>query len=153
MPRIGRPVTPRVTNFEDGRAMVNLRLTGIPFESANDELLKNLYDNLSATFAGLGRDHGNKLSLWTTFSRRKVEFGQEYSFDSAFLQQFADKYLGRFREGNYYENSFWLSLVLKYSDFDDGVRAVEQIGDEAFKSLRDYDPEYLEVYERNGIQF
>ncbi|WP_083854938.1 transporter [Burkholderia sp. KJ006] len=153
LPKIGRPVTPRVTNFEDGRAMVNLRLTGIPFESASDELLTNLYDNLSGTYAGLGRDHGNRLSLWTTFSRRKVRFGQEYSFQSTFLQQFADKYLQRFRNGDYFENSFWLSLVLKYEDFDDGIRTIEQIGDEAFKSLRDYDPEYLEVYDKNGIQF
>ncbi|SMG61567.1 VirB4 family type IV secretion/conjugal transfer ATPase [Paraburkholderia susongensis] len=153
LPKIGRPVTPRVINMEDGRAALAMRLTGIPFESASDELLDNQFENLSGIFAGLGRDHGSNLSIWTTFRRRKVEFGQEYAFSSSFLQQFSNKYLSRFRDGEYYENSFFITLVFKYSDFDDGIKTIEQLGDEAFKSLRDYDPEYLEVYERNGIQF
>jgi type IV secretion system protein VirB4 len=33
------------------------------------------------------------------------------------------------------------------------LKEVEQLGEELFKSLVDYDPEYLETYERNGIMF
>ncbi|CAJ0807720.1 Type IV secretion system protein virB4 [Ralstonia psammae] len=153
LPRIEMPMAPRVTHYEDGRMMLAMRLTGIPFESASDALLTSLFDNLSAFYAGIGRDYGNRLSMWATFKRRKVTFKQQYEFQTRFLQDFTGKYLQRFHNGNYFENSFYLSLLLKYDDFDDGLKAIEQLGDEAVKSLRDYDPEYLETYQRNGLPF
>ena len=153
LPRIEMPITRRVTHYDDGRMMLCMRLTGTPFESASDALLTNLFDNLSGFYAGIGRDHGNRLSMWATFKRRKVSFRQAYQFQSQFLQDFTHKYLQRFHNGNYFENSFYLSLLLKYDDFDDGLKAIEQLGDEAVKSLRDYDPEYLETYQRNGLPF
>lgn len=153
LPRIEMPITSRVTHFEDGRMMVCVKLTGIPFESASDTLLTSLFDNLSGFYAGIGRDYGNRLSMWATFKRRKVSFNQTYQFQSSFLQDFTRKYLERFHNGNYFENTFYLSLILKYDDFDDGLKAIEQLGDEAIKSLRDYDPEYLETYQRNRLPF
>ncbi len=153
LPRIEMPITPRITHYEDGRMMVCCKLTGTPFESASDALLTSLFDNLSGFYAGIGRDYGSRLSMWSTFKRRKVSFNQAYRFQSRFLQDFTQKYLQRFHHGNYFENSFYLSLLLKYDDFDDGIKAIEQLGDEAVKFLRDYDPEYLETYQRNGLPF
>ncbi|KGW12220.1 VirB4 family type IV secretion system protein [Burkholderia pseudomallei] len=153
LPRLGRHVTARVVHMEDKRFLIAFRLTGVAFEASSDALLENLFDNLSGFIARLGVNVGSDLAIWTTFQRHKVSFGQAYRFDSTFLRDFAAKYLKRFESGEYYENAFYISLVLKYEDFDDGLRAIEQLGEEAFNSLRPYDPEYLEAWNRNGIQF
>ena len=70
LPKIGRPVSRRVTHIEDGRFLFSLRLTGIPFEAQTDGVIVNMFDNLSEMFGKLGRDFGGRLAYWVTFSRR-----------------------------------------------------------------------------------
>jgi type IV secretion system protein VirB4 len=152
LPKFGRHITPRVIVMDD-RLLICMRVMGLPFEAVSDAVIENNYHTLTKTISGVGRDHGNKLALWTHFMRRKVRFDQKYSFSGKFVREFTDKYLERFRSNDYFENSFYISLILKYEDLDDGLKEVEQLGEELVKSLRVYDPEYLETYERNGILF
>jgi len=153
LPKYGRHVTPRLIHMKDRKFLVCMRVMGLPFESASDAVIANNYDTLSATIAGLGRDHGSKVALWTTFKRRKVQFNGQYAFRSRFAREFSELYLQRFRTNDYFENTFYVSLLLKYDDFDDGIKEAVQLSDELIKALRIYDPEPLETYERNGIQF
>jgi type IV secretion system protein VirB4 len=152
LPKYGRHVSSRVIDME-GKFLVCMRVMGLPFESVNDSVLVSHYDTLTKTISNLGRDHGNKLALWTHFLRRKVRFDQKYQFSSTFAREFTEKYLERFRSNDYFENSFYISLIFKYDDFDDGLKEVEQLGEELYKAMVEYDPEYLETYERNGIMF
>lgn len=153
MPKYVRHVTPRVIRMDGRQLMVIMKVTGTPFESVSDAILANNYDNLTRIITGLGRDHGSRLSVWTTFKRRRVTFDEQYRFESRFAYLFTQKYLERFRKTDYFENTFYVSLILKYEDLDDGIKAIEQLADDASKSLRIYDPEFLETYERNGILF
>jgi len=153
LPPIEMPITSRVTHYEDGRMMICMRLSGIPFESTSDSVLTNLFDNLSNLFARTGKDFGNRLSLWMTFKRRKAAFHQEYQLEAAFLRDFTRKYLNRFGREKYFENSFYISIVYRYDDFEDGLNIIEQIGGDSFKYLQEYQPEFLEVYPSNGMQF
>jgi type IV secretion system protein VirB4 len=105
LPKYDRHITSRVVKV-DGMLMICLRVMGLPFESVSDAVIVNKFDNLTKTISGLGRDHGNKLALWTTFMRRKVRFDQRYSFPSKFARDFTEKYLDRFRSNDYFENSF-----------------------------------------------
>lgn len=152
LPKYGRHITPRVVSMDD-RLVIFFRVMGLPFESTSDAVIESNYHGLTKTISDLGRDHGNKLALWTHFMRRKVRFDQKYAFSSRFVREFTDKYLERFRTNDYFENSFYISLILKYEDLDDGLKQIEQLGDELVKALRVYDPEYLETYARNGMLF
>ncbi|BCF95412.1 transporter [Paraburkholderia largidicola] len=152
LPKYGRHLTNRVIGM-DNRLLVCIRLMGMPFESVSDALVVNEFDNLTKNYSDVGRDHGNKLAMWTHFLRRKVRFNQRYNFTTRFGREFTQKYLKRFHEGDYYENSFYISLILKYEDLDDGLKDIGQLADQLVKSLSPYDPEYLETYERNGIMF
>lgn len=153
LPKYSRHVAPRILRLEDKKLMVVLRVTGSPFESVSDDVLKINYDNLTTTISLLGRDHGNRLAFWTTFDRRKVRFDDHFRFQGKFLRRFATKYLQRFQKDDYLENRFWITLILKYDDLDDGVKAAEMLADDAMKSLAIYDPECLQTYQRNDILF
>ncbi|CAG9235710.1 Type IV secretion system protein VirB4 [Paraburkholderia tropica] len=153
MPKVGRPISRRISTMEDRRMFFNIKLMGIPFESVNDQVLESAFENLTDMLTALGRDHGRKVQLWTTFRRRKVSFNGRYAFSSEFCERFAFKYLQRFREGEYFENAFYITLLFSYDDFDDGLKQIEQMADGMEKQLAAYDPEFLETFERNGIQF
>jgi len=152
LPKFGRHISARVIEMDD-RLYLGMRVMGLPFESVSDSVIESHFHGLTKTLSHLARDHGNKLALWTHFMRRKVTFNQKYAFSSRFAREFTEKYLARFRNNDYFENQFYISLILKYEDLDDGLKEMEQLGEELSKSLNIYDPEYLETYERNGMMF
>jgi type IV secretion system protein VirB4 len=153
LPKIGRHVTPRVVAYEDGRALLVIKFAGMPFESMDDDIIVNRFNARNRIIAALAKDKGKRLALWTTLKREKVTFGSKFAFKSAFMQQFASKYLQRFDTGNYYENNFYLSVILKHDDIAEGAVELEEVGNQLVKALKVYDPEYLVVYQENGIMF
>jgi type IV secretion system protein VirB4 len=153
LPKIGRHVTPRVVNYEDGRTLLVIKLAGMPFESLPDSDIKTRFDSLNRVIAAVSKAKGRRLAWWTTLRREKVQFAERYAFKSQFMRQFSDAYLARFDTGNFYENSFYISVLLKYDDLVDGAGELEEVGDQLLKALAYYDPEPLVVYERNGIMF
>lgn len=153
LPPIGRPVSECVTSFEDDRVMLSLRLDGMPFESVNRNEIENRFDALNRLFISLAMDKGSRLALWTTLMRRRVPFNERYAFSSSFMRRFSEKYLERFREESYFENSFFITAVLKTEDIAEGTEELEELGQSMFKALLAYDPEVLTVFERNGVLF
>jgi len=151
MPKIGRPVSRRVTHLEDGRLMLVLRLTAVPFEVQNETVIVNGFNNMSETIGKLGRDYGGRLAFTGTLARRRTPFNQVYRFESRFVRHLASKYLARFRDGHYFESTYYLSLVLKYEDFEDGLKQIESLGKQAFLELADYDPAILETFDRRHL--
>jgi type IV secretion system protein VirB4 len=154
LPPIGRPVSARVTSLEDGRAVLCIEIAGMPFESVSTRVIENHFDGLNRFFAALAMDKGNRLSIHLTFNRRHVSFAQRYTFTSNFVQQLVDKYLDRgFRKRAFFENTFFMSLVLKLDDLEEGIVELEDLGETVMKQLVAYDPEYLTTFERNGMLF
>ncbi|WP_175743220.1 transporter [Burkholderia ambifaria] len=153
LPRIGRPVSITTTSIDNGGAMLVLRVNGVPFESVSRGEIEARYDSWNRQLAAMTLEKGNRLSLWSTFRRRRVSFGDEYRFYNPFIQQAVDKYLQRFRKHHHYENSFYISAILQGDDLDESVRELEELGESLTKSLIAYDPQPLETYEHNGILF
>ncbi|EDT05877.1 component of type IV transporter system [Burkholderia ambifaria IOP40-10] len=153
LPRIGRPVSVTTTSIDNGGAMMVLRVNGVPFESVSRGEIEARYDSWNRQLAAMTLEKGNRLSLWSTFRRRRVSFGDEYRFYNPFIQQAVDKYLQRFRKHHHYENSFYISAILQGDDLDESVRELEELGESLTKSLIAYDPQPLETYEHNGILF
>ncbi len=154
LPHLNIHVSERVVTYRDNRMLMVIRLAGMPFESIDDAVLENRFDGLNKFFASLAKDKGSRLGIWTHLMRRKVQFKELYQFDTTFMKAFGAKYLQRFEHEDYFENRFTISLVLKYDDFDDGLREIEDLGNYVLKSLSMYDPECLRAYENdNGVWF
>jgi type IV secretion system protein VirB4 len=151
MPEIGHPVTPRVSHLGGNRFATTLAMRGVPFEVHENRILENLFDNDTETYSKLGRDLGGRLGYWATFTRRLVTFDRTYRFRSRFTQRFASRYLERFATGRFFDNRYYLTLLLKYDDFDDGLKEIESLGRQALLQLGEYDPEILTVYERTHM--
>ncbi|MCA3836484.1 MAG: transporter, partial [Burkholderia sp.] len=128
LPRIGRPVSVTTTSIDNGGAMMVLRVNGVPFESVSRGEIEARYDSWNRQLAAMTLEKGNRLSLWSTFRRRRVSFGDEYRFYNPFIQQAVDKYLQRFRKHHHYENSFYISAILQGDDLDESVRELEELG-------------------------
>lgn len=153
LPRIGRPVSETATSIDNGGAFMVLRLSGVPFESVSRGEIEARYDSWNRQLAAMTLEKGNRLSLWSTFRRRRVSFGDEYRFYNPFIQQAIDKYLQRFRKHDHFENSFYLTAILQGEDLDESVRELEELGEALTKALVSYDPQLLETYAHNGILF
>ncbi|MFL9876650.1 VirB4 family type IV secretion/conjugal transfer ATPase [Paraburkholderia megapolitana] len=153
LPKIGRPVSELVTSFEDDRAMIVVRLAGMPFESVSMAEITSHYEALNRFYAALVMDKGNRLGLWATLTRRRVTFDEEYRFRSSFMKRFGEKYLKRFRDGSYFENAFYLSVILKGEELQELITELHELAETLDTSLAAYDPQMLRVVERNGILF
>lgn len=153
LPRIGRPVSETATSIDNGGAFMVMRLSGVPFESVSRGEIEARYDSWNRQLAAMTLEKGNRLSLWTTFRRRRVSFGDEYRFYNPFIQQAVDKYLQRFRKHDHFENSFYLTAILQGDELDESVRELEELGESLSKALVSYDPQLLEIYAHNGILF
>ena len=153
LPRIGRPVSETSTSIDNGGAFMVLRLSGVPFESVSRGEIEARYDSWNRQLAAMTLEKGNRLSLWTTFRRRRVSFGDEYRFYNPFIQQAVDKYLQRFRKHDHFENSFYITAILQGDDLEESVRELEELGESLTKALVSYDPQLLETYAHNGILF
>jgi type IV secretion system protein VirB4 len=153
LPKIGRHVSPHAVNFDDGRALLVIRFSGLAFESLSEGEIESRFNQRNRVIAAAAKSKGNRLAFWTTLQRRKVRFDSRFAFRSAFMKQFSASYLRRFTTGDYYENVFYLSALLRHDDLKEGVAELEELGEQLAKSLSGYDPEILGTYERNGMLF
>jgi len=153
LPKIERHVKRHVVSYTDDKALLVIKLTGMPFESLPDDMIVNRFDSRNRVFASMAKDKGNRLAIWTTLKREKVSFDSRFQFKSGFMREFAKQYLKRFELGSYFENNFYVSLVLKHEGIEEGANELEELGDQVIKSFKAYDPEYLTTYVSNGMLF
>src|ERR1700692_1643400 len=131
IPKYRHPVTKHVQQLEGNRFMVTLAMRGVPFEVHENVVMERMFDRDTETYSKLGRDLGGRLGYHATFTRRRVSFERVYCFNSRFMQWFAEAYLQPFSDGSFYENRYYLSLILKYDDFDDGIKEIESLAQQA----------------------
>lgn len=153
LPKYEQHMTPQVVRLDDRRLLICIRLSGMPFESVSDQAIKTAFDALANTFTTLGRSYANRLEIVATLHRKRIRFDQTYRFKTMFLREVTGKYLDRFRSEKYFENGFYLSLLLTYNDLEDGLKDAGDLIEQCRQAFRPYDPEILETYEHNGILF
>lgn len=154
LPRISQHVTPEIVHFEDGYFGFTIKCRGVPFESEGDRHIMNNFLALQNTFTSIGKLHGNKAALWLTVEKRAREFERDYYFSNPFCKEFSEKYLERFRKGKFYDINFYVSVILKYDNFSDGLKSTERLLRTVTNDLFIYDPEVLGVYKnQNGVLF
>ncbi|MDK4605901.1 hypothetical protein [Kingella kingae] len=62
-------------------------MNGLPFDGVEDSYLYTQFVGLKNMLAGIGKTLGNRLAVWTTLQRKKINFDREYNFKTRFCQQ------------------------------------------------------------------
>ncbi|MGF6601767.1 type IV secretion system protein VirB4 [Paraburkholderia sp. GAS448] len=152
IPKYGHPVTKHVQHLEGNRFMVTLAMRGVPFEVHENVAMERMFDRDTEAYSKLGRDLGGRLGYHATFVRQRVSFDRVYRFKQRFLQWFVREYIGRrFGDEKFFENRYYLSLILKYEEFDDGLKEIGSLAQQALLQFAEYEAELLEVYERKHM--
>ena len=129
-------------------------MSGIPFDGVDDKHLFAQFVSLRTLLAGMGKTLGNRLAIWGTLQRLKINFDRKYEFDSVFCQKFAEKYLKRFQNEDYFENVYHITVLIKTDNIDAGIKEAEEQIQIMMRSLDAYDPYLLTAYQnQNGIPF
>ncbi|WP_051940666.1 conjugal transfer protein [Stenoxybacter acetivorans] len=152
LPKISQHVTDHFVWYNTGHMMFVIKMEGLPFDGVDDNQLLTHFIGLQNLFTALGKSGDNRLALWATLQRQKIDFNRNYQFSNPFCRQFADKYLSRFAEKDYFENIFYLSVVLKSEDIKSGVKECEELSSMMLKSLEVYDPSLLGLYHVGGTR-
>ena len=154
LPQISQHVTEEVVHLKNGYFLFTMQFEGIPFESEDDSRIYTLFNSLALTFSSMGKNFGERLSVWTTLQRRFRIFEREYEFDNVFCSEFAEKYIAKFNQHRYYNNYFYITVVLKYEDFEDGLKEINDLIGQLQANLMIYEPYLLKTYENeHGIVF
>lgn len=124
-----------------------IKLDGVIYESVSDKVLESDFDAMNLAFAEAAKDKAGKISFMGYQLRRKIEVDTTYHFSNKFCQDFADKYVKRFNDKDYYENRFYLSITLKYDgSMDEGIDELQSVVVGIVKKLTKYNPEILSAY-------
>lgn len=154
LPAISQHVTDQVIHFDSGYFAFVVKFEGIPFESEDNKHLETQFHNLSLTLASLGKTYGQRLELTTTLQRRERLFERDYRFDNVFCQEFADSYLEKFRITPFFKNEFFMSFLLKYDNYDDGLKETDDLINSVTANLHSYGPSVLTAYSNeHGVAF
>lgn len=154
LPKICQHVTHNLVWYKEGYVGFVIRMEGLAFDGVDDKHLYASFVGLRNLLAALGKTLGNRLSLWTTLQRKRIDFNRNYQFSTELCQQFATKYLKRFQDEDYFENLFYITVLVKSSEIDDGIKEAEELIDIMMRSLDVYDPYLLTAYQNNeGIAF
>lgn len=154
LPSITQHVTNEIVHFDKGYFGFTIRLDGVPFESESDEYLDAQFETLALNYASFGKSFGDRLAIWTHLQRRKRHFDRQFNFDNVFASEFANKYINRFSQNKFFKNTFFISFVIKYDDYDDGLKEANDLLNSAQSMFQPYEPTPLAVYKNgNGILF
>lgn len=154
LPKISQHITAELFHIKTGHIGFVIRLEGLPFESESETHLSSHFAQLARLLSGAGKTLGGRLGLWTTLQRRKKVFDREYAFDNPFCREFAAKYLAKFETGDYFENVFYLTGLIKYEDFEDGIKETQDLLSVLMQGLQPYDPVVLTAWQnQEGILF
>lgn len=147
LPHLRFHVTEQIVNFKDKRLVAIIRLNGIPFETMPEATLQGRFDQLNVKFANACKEKAGRLGIWTNVIRQKANTKFDYEFNNYFANKFAEKYLKRFRGKNFFENSYYISLVLRYEhDLEDGIAELEQLIQNFMIGFSIYEPTVLSAY-------
>ncbi|EEP7800087.1 conjugal transfer protein [Salmonella enterica] len=145
-------VTDSIISTEDGKLLSTIVIEGMPYESESDNLIRNRFIAINNYLRSIGKDCGGNLAIWTHIVKRRVSLLQRYEFKSQFVTDFVRKYCESFENGNFFKTQYYVTFVLKYSDFNDGVEQLTNINNQALTVFKNFNCSLLTVQDSaNGL--
>ena len=147
-------VSDNVISMYDSYVLSVIEFDGVVYEAIADSVLETDFDALNLTYATTASEKAGRVAFNTYLLRRKIEVDTKYEFKNKFCQDFADRYLQRFNDRDYFENKFYIVLTLKYTEtLDEAIDEMEELIVTFMKKLAKYQPEVLGVYKNEqGIE-
>lgn len=148
LPSLRYHLSEEVINFYTNHLCSVISFDGIAFESIEDEHLELDFDALNLAYTELAKEKAGRLQFYTYQLRRKADVNTKYSFDNQFCQDFADKYMQRFNNTDYYTNKYYMILVMKYEhDIEAGIDDLKNLINRILSILGQYKPRVLKAYQ------
>lgn len=153
LPNLRYHVDEDVINFYTNHLCSVISFDGIAFEAIEDEHLELDFNALNLAYTELAKEKAGRLAFYTYQLRRKIEVNTKYHFENKFCQDFADKYMQRFNHADYYQNKYYIVLVMKYEqDLESGIDGIKNLANRILSILGQYKPEVLKTYQnKNGV--
>lgn len=147
IPKIRYHVANTVVNFHENYVCTVIKFDGVVFEAISDNVLENDFDSLNLIYAETAKEKAGRLSFNTYLLRREIETKKQYQFGNEFCQDFADKYLKRFVDNSYYENCFYITILMKFDEsIDEAVQEINTVVERFTRTLNKYEPRILTAY-------
>lgn len=125
-----------------------IEFEGVMFEAIPLNQLENDFDTLNLIYAETAKEYAGRLAVWNFQKRRKISISNDYQVDNIFAESFINKYMKRFNDQNYYENKFYIAIVLKYSEsLDLATEEIHEVVSKFSRTLNTYKPRTLSIYE------
>jgi len=153
----------------NGCAMRMFELSGRSFETNDWEELVAWHNKVNIAIRSIGDD---RFSMWTHVVRRPIAPYQADGFRSAFARDLDEKYYAKLLGTTFYENRFYVTLIVKPVDMMSSVLSKWVSGDietdelnardlaildskcrDFAAALKDCDPRALTAYEHKGVMF
>ena len=157
------------TDKGSGDYMRVWRIGGMPHETVDDDDIAIRMDNLNQLIRGLGT---TAISLWTHNVRRRITDRFEGEFDNEFCEHLHNKYQDSFSGYQMMATEIYLTMIYRPNPamfdqlvksklsaaqrdklFKEAIRKTNEYASQIEASLRKYDIEALQTYEKNGVQF
>ena len=150
IPKLRLHVSDTAVSFEDNYICSVLEFEGIVFEAISNNVLENDFEALNLAYAETAKEKAGRLSFHCYQLRRKIDTNQSYSFSNDFCQKFANKYLKRFNDTDYYANRYYIVFTLKFDlDLNEAINELEAVCDRFAKTLSKYEPRMLKAYKNH----
>lgn len=156
LPLYNYHVRDTIVSLEDGRMAFILKAKGLPFEMTSDNVLENQYDELNGLFLSLAKSTGSRLAVWAHIDHYAKTLKSNYEFSYEWIRLFTEKYMARFEGESIFENSFYLTFILKpgmNDSLEESIRELEEMQIIVTQTLASYKCEVLSIYDHNGHQF
>lgn len=153
LPKMRIHVSNTLINFHDNYLCGVVEFKGVVYEAISDDELEVEFDNLNRVYTEAGRENAGRLQFNCYQLRRKTEVNTDFQFNNIFTKKFAQKYLDNFNKKDYFENKFYISVLLKFdNNIDEAIDELHDIMHNLTVKLNHYEPNILSVYRnKNNI--
>lgn len=153
IPKLNLHISDTAISFEENYISSVLEFDGIVFEAISNNVLENDFEALNLAYAETAKEKAGRLSFHCYQLRRRIDTEKNYQFNNKFCGDFANKYLKRFNDTDYYANRYYIVFTLKYDiDLDEAINELEAVCDRFAKTLGKYEPRILRAYtNENGV--
>jgi type IV secretion system protein VirB4 len=156
LPKYRYHVTDSIVSLVDDRVMFTLSCTGVPFDVVSDLRLDSDYDSLNNMLLSIAKGTGSRLAVWFHHDHYKTQFETEYKFTYRWMEDFATRYMQKFDAIDVFENTFYMTFILKPSmndTIEDCIKELQEIQQTVTQLLGSYEPHILTVYTHNDHVF
>lgn len=153
LPWLGYHVAPQICTLGPSHLVAVMRIRGVAHDTRELSALNTEFERQNRCFQALGKQEGSDLMIQTYTFKRQVQLDAEYHLELPVLQDFADAYTEPFREGEFRQVGYAMSLILKYRDLEDGIARMTDLIQICTVMLDKFGVTVMGMEERNGQLF